>query len=337
MARLGELSDFGGGAETYAQMLIARMFQKSPFIKWLDSRSGFQEDATDFIWTPYPDATGAVKTRTVNNNYTIDEILNPNANQTGSLAFHGGGFKVDASIQSDVDRGLRDRDIWHDRKLRKLFDKWVVAYEALLFNGSGASGNIKGLKNIINGTDNLPGYSVTRYVNAASALPNTPDFFDLSDNTNFNAFIEMMINVLAMVPDGTPIIMNKQFKARLTTIGARNQRVPRVDEALRNNLVDQLEVNPIIGVSKDTISNIEPDKAGTPVNQTTSMYLLDPSEENLALITNSGLFFRHWDDTDNDQSNLTWWEMRCQWLIENTDSVLRLGNIKLGNVLEPAE
>lgn len=329
MSTIGTLSDFGTVGQQYGRLLLARMFRKSKFLRWFDQQSGWELGATKYWWDVVPPAEASMKTRALNSNFTSPTTFNPPDPLASSLAIHGGFFNVDISIMADVRNGLENRDRWHDRKLQQEFDNWVKAYEALLFNGTGASSEIKGLKTILDGTD-LDGYAgITRVQNMADYDPSLGDSFDLSVAANYPAFIEAFINIIEKVPDATGIVCNRQFKARMTSIARGAFRTGQVNASLQNNAVEALENIPLIPVLDGTIGNAEPDDAGTPVNETTSFYIMRPGEDALSLVSNSGIYFRHYDDTDNDEKSQTKWEIRADWKIREYENILRVRNIKL--------
>jgi hypothetical protein len=85
----------------------------------------------------------------------------------------------------------------------------------------------------------------------------------------------------------------------------------------------------VISVSSNSITLTEPDDTATPLETTSSIYVLSPGENNFSLITNSGLQWHDYDSQENKESGREKWEIRANWRIENPKSVLRVRNIKV--------
>ena len=326
MANLTPISQVGDTERGSAA--LARLLEVSPVIRFLDGASAFEVDATDFDWRP-DDATTTVQTRAAGGSYTsADET--PSSKQNGSLAFHGDSLDIDISHIADDQRNLRDLGGWIDRRLGKKYTSWGKGMEAKLFNGTGAGSprEMKGLKTIFDGVTNLPGYTITGVKDATSVLSGSPDSFDLTVEANYDPFLELLQFTIAEVENPQGILCDKELFARVSTIAQKNHIKGESRDQFGRPVVT-FDTIPLIKVLDGTITNTEPDNAGTPVNNTTSLYVLSPGEERLSVVTNSGLYFNEKLHLESKESGRIEWEMRCEWKPEEKNAGRRLRNIKV--------
>ena len=85
----------------------------------------------------------------------------------------------------------------------------------------------------------------------------------------------------------------------------------------------------MITVPNNVITRLEADNTATPVNDTTSFYLLSPEEQRCSLVTNSGLWYNEYDHRENEQKDLEMFGINMQLKIEDNKSVLRVRNLKI--------
>lgn len=326
MANLAAVSQLGDSERGPAA--LARLIEISPLIRFLDQHGAFELDATDFDWRP-EDGTTTVKTRALGGAYTAS-TQTPSAKQTGELAIHGDQLDIDISHIADADRGIRDLGTWIDKRLGSLYKSWAKGFEAKLIYGdhTATPAEIKGLHNIFDGSTNLPGFSITGVVDAASALSGTPDSFDLSNSANYDAFLELVQNTLAQVEDPRGIACNKELYARMSTI-AREKHIRGEARDQFGRPVVTFDGVPLIKVLDGTITNTEDDNAATPVAETTSLDILSPGEQRLSIVTNSGLYFNEKLHLESKESGEITWEVRAQWKVEEKNAMRRIRNIKV--------
>lgn len=327
MARLSALSSLGDGDRGGAA--LTRILEASPLIRFLDEQNAFELDTHDFDYRP-DDGTTTVKTRALGGSYS-GSTQTPATKQTGELAIHGDQLDIDVSHVADDRRGQRDLNGWIDTRLARMIRSWAKGFEAKLIYGDHTAGppaEIKGLNRIFDGSTNLPGFGITGVVDAASALSGSPDSFDLSTATNYDAFLELLMNTVAQVEGATGIACNKETYARLSTI-AREKHIRGEARDRFGNPITTFDGINLIKVLDGTLTNTEPDNAGTPVNETTSLYILAPGEQKLSVVTNSGLEFDEKLHLESKESSRIRWEMRGQWKIEEKNAARRIRNIKV--------
>lgn len=328
MARLIPISRIESDSE-YGQMAAGLMLQHSPFIRWLDNRSGFEVDATDYDWLPADD-TANMQARGRGGGFT-EESIAPGSKQTDSLKIHGDKIAIDETDLADIRLGLRDMDSHFRKKIIRRVRDFARDYEALMFNGDGTGNNLKGLETIFDGSADLPGLGITGVINAKDASQDSsPTSLDLglTDNAdNQQAFMEFMSQWLAEVPNAKGIVCNRKFQGRITTIAHLHRNIS-ITPAQGFGQIVSIDGVPLVPILDTAISNTEPDDAEPVVNNTTSIWLLDPGEMKFSLVTNSGLFWKDhdWEDKESDG----WmWEIRAAWKVEEFEVARRVRNIKL--------
>lgn len=321
MANLASLSTLGDGERGRAA--LARLLETSPVIADMDAQSAWEEDATDYEYS-IDDTETTVQTRSVGGAY-VPVADAPSDRDTGTQSFHGDALKIDRAHVEDDRRNLRALNGWIDRRLTKKFRSWAKGYEVLLFNGSGAGGNMKGLSKIFDGSTNLPNFNITGVIDASSILPGTPDSFDMTDPANYDAFIELMMNAIAQVENPRSIKCNKETYALINTI-AREKSIRGESRDLFGRPIPTFDTVPIVKVLDNTILHTEPDNAAATV--TTSIWIDSLGEQRASVVTNSGLFFKEVLDSTEEQGNYIEWEIRGQWKIEEKNAIRRIRNLK---------
>jgi len=330
MATLASLSKIqspsGRGMDALAVML------SDPMFAFFEQNGGiWQQGATTNRWTPYTDAI-TLGARALNGAITAD-TYSPGTEQSDTLAIHTGGHAADISYIRDSEKGIATFDFARDEKMK--FKKWVAEYKAKLFDSDGSSNTIKGLKKILDGTGNIPGYSTKRLMNAvnptsvenATATAKSLDI--ITDATKDEALYEVMLQAGTYVENATVQVMNQTLWAKVSVILYR--KGIQINSFVNDFGVRYEQFNGLtVMVVPDTvITCTEPDDTSTPVNKTTSIYILSPGEDRLSLITNSGLEWIDFDHQENTEKNLEKWEIRANWRIADPKSILRVRNIKV--------
>ena len=313
-----------------AQQIFGWLLQYSPFMAALEARSAFRLGATSFDTYP-SDSTGAVQTRALGDGYTQNGELPP-ARQGQSLGFHGDSVTVDRSHVVDDELGLRPIGSWLDRQLHIKVRLWARGMETLVFKGSGvkdASGReMLGLENILDGTT-VAGFSQSFVIDATDALSTNPDSLDLGDPAQQEAFIRMMEEILPEFMDPM-IAANKQLGATLGTIARKRQQYERIQGAF-DEMIEQTFDAQLTRVANGAITNNEPDNAGTPNTNTTSLYVMSAADGMYSIATNSGLEVEDEIDEvlEDKRSGKVEFELRSENVIEDRYAIRRIRNVKL--------
>lgn len=327
MATLRETSRLEGPR---AQQILAWLLQYSPFMAALEARSAFRLGATEFDTYP-SDSSGDVQTRPLGDGYTQNGELPP-ARQGQSLGFHGDSVTVDRSHVVDDQLGLRPIGSWLDRQMHIKVRLWARGMETLVFKGSGvkdSSGReMLGLENILDGTD-VDGYSQSFVIDATDALSTNPDSLDLGDPDHQEAFIRMMEEILPEFMDPM-VAANKQLGATLGTIARKRQQYELLEGAFGQRIEEVFD-SELVRVANGAITNDEPDNAGTPNDDTTSLYVADAADGMYSVATNSGLEVEDEIDEvlEEKRSGKVEWELRSENVIEDRYAIRRIRNIKL--------
>ena len=326
MARLRDVSTLMESPSGRGRAALGYFVQESPFVRWLDANSGFELDATQYDYLP-ANGSSTVQTRGIGDSYT-ENALNVGNRISGQLYLHGDAVVVDITHLADKNLGLRDVDAWFEKELKRRFRSFARGYEGLLFNGSGSGTppQIKGLKTILDGTNPIPGFTETRVMNAKDW--DTGDHLDATTDGGKKKLYELLMYALGEVDTPRGIICNRKTYARLPMI-AREYHIWGIDQDAFGQPVQTFAGVPIVPVLDTTITTTEPNDAATPQNVTTSIYILSPGEMRFSLLTNSGLYWKDFDHTDDAEQGKEVWEIRAAWKIEAPEAVLRIRNIKV--------
>lgn len=325
--RLAELSQINSPSGRGVN-LAADILKNSQFLQFMEESSGYDLDSTNFTYNVV-EAGSSLKDRAINASFSTT-ALTPGQPLAGTQAIMGDEVKFDTTYKRDAERGLGNAALFFEREFNRRKVNYAGEIEQKLFAGSGASGQFRGLRTILNGTDNVPGTSTTCVINAKNYAPSGATSFDMTSATAANAarFKEMLNDIRYMVPGLQGIVVNRTLAGRITTFGD----VLKLGTSTTNGFgtqIKEIDGLKIIVVTNAAIPNNEPDDAGTPANVTTSIYPIVPGPGRCALKTNSGITYWDYDQPDNTQSETEWWEMAGSWAIETADSVLRIRNLKI--------
>lgn len=334
MAQLAQLSAPNIYSESgRGNLAVAQVLQTSLFFNALNRYSGFQFGETTNRWRPFSESL-STQARALGGSLTASDYT-PENEITDTLFNVGGALDYDVSYEADAKAGSTSFNFENDLT-RKLI-AWIKGYEALAVStGTGAESpkNIKSLRAIIGGTNpaslaNIPGYSETRVLNAATfSKDSTPKSFNLlSANNKAEDVYRMLMTALGQVENPRFMAIEQSAWAAIASMGFGKQVIDSRQDNIGNmfNYFMGVEVVPLTSTS---LPKTEADDTGTPVNETSSIYILSPGENNFSLITNSGLAWWDYNAQQNKESGREKWEIRANWRIENPKSVLRIRNIK---------
>lgn len=314
---------------------VGILLTNSPLLNFLDAYSGFELDATDFDWRPVIESA-SLASRAVGGAWSATDVT-PASKQTASLKIQGSRVDVDVSHLADAAIGTRDIPVWFDKMLKKELINFAKSYEIQLMLGTGISTAFKGLATILDGSTALPGYTgVYRVTNAANySVDTTPKSLDISLGAtnyakNIKGLLECLYQSFADMDQGPGmgILLNAAMYARMQTI-ARNEHILGEDRTLFGVPVSTFNGIPMIPLTAGAILSTEEDDTATPLEVTTSIYIMSPGEMRSSLVTNSGLEYWEYPFMQAKESGSEKWEVRAAWKIEEPKSVLRIRNIKL--------
>ncbi len=310
---------------------VAMMLQHSPLIRFLDENNAFELDAMDFDWYPADNAAN-IQARARGGAFTIQDVA-PGSKETGLLYIMGDGVHIDEGDIADMDNKLRDIDTHLQKKLERRLRDFARDLDGYLFNGTGAGSpaQMKGLTAYFDGSTDIPGWPTGNkgVVNATDYLGDGDGVsFDLTTANNYDVFLEAMMAWLAIVGDPKGILMNRSLRARLTTI-ARKAHILGESRDSFGRPQQTFDGIPMVDMLDASVPIVEEDDtAGTPLLNTTSLWIASPGEMRGSLVTNSGLAFKDYDPDDKQSKGHTF-ETRLAWKFEEIDSFLRVRNIKI--------
>jgi hypothetical protein len=327
MATLAALSNLNGSAR--GQAALAILLLRSKILRQLEQRSAFELDATKFQYQAVT-GVGNLQSRAIGGGYTATAKTPPTP-QNGQLAIYGDKITIDRTHLADAAAGLRDIDTWLEKEAAARVRDIGGKLDGVLMNDPGTGTTMKGLSKILDGVTDIPGFTGMKGVLDARTFGGSGNFFDLTLATGaaqHDALIEGVAAALLKVPDATGISMNQALAGRFTTVARRAHMIGESRD-LFGNPISTFNNVPINVVSDQAITNAEPDNAGTPANNTTSLYIDRFGEGSTSLVTNEGLYYREWEELENIVSAQEEFEIRMAWKIEDPESILRVRNIKL--------
>lgn len=327
MATLRTLSNLNGSARGQAALGI--LLDRALLLRFLEQQSGFELDATTFDSFPI-DGSGTLQTRAIGGAFNATDKAPP-ARVGGQLAIYGDKINIDISHRADARQGLRDMDVWIEREASRRVRDLAAKLDAAVMNDPGTGTTMKGLSKILDGATDIPGFAGKKGVIDARSFGGSGNSFDLTaaaTAAQHDAFIEGLEKALIEVPDCKGIVVNRTLAARITTV-ARRAHMLGESRDLFGRPVPSFNGVPIYSVSDTAIPVNEPSNGGTPTTDTTSLYLLNPGEGRLSVVTNEGLYYQEWDHLEAKESSQEMFELRMAWKVEDPDAVRRVRNIKV--------
>jgi hypothetical protein len=309
---------------------LAVLLQESPFLRFIDENSGWELDALNFNWLPTDITSKTLAARAVGSPYT-HQTASPTTAQTGSQAIYGAAVDIDIANKDDADQKLRGIDQWFIKELRYRIKQIAAAFELALFTGTGQDSALKGLSVILNGTTALPGYTgVYNVADAQEVTGGSTVSCDLKTNRNNDAaFCEWLYLQLSNVDNIAGLVMNPAMAARLSTIGKNLNYYGEGKDSFGIPYTTFAGV-PIKQALSTSILNTEDDDTDTtPLENTTSIYLMSPGEQKLSIVSNCGLYYKDYPHMEAAESVSEKMELRGTWKIEDTRSIRRIRNIKI--------
>lgn len=271
------------------QRFIQKILEESALLRSLNN---FSLGATDGQYRP---AAGGqtLAARAKAGSYTPGD-LNPSPRVSAELKIHGFELDYDETYEKDSELGIgADVDIWAEKELDERAADVADEIDEIIIAGPGTGNTMTGLSTLIDGSTDLPGLSTTLTLNAKTLTGVSGDSLDLKTNSNhYDKFLGMFTNVRKDVPNADGLILNYSLWAKLTEI-AESKRQLQVTSDELGLPVYRVAGLQLIPVSDSVITLTEPDDAGTPVNETTSVYVFRNAESGYKIKSNSGLAF--WD------------------------------------------
>ena len=320
MATLAQLSQI---ESTRGQGALALLLQDDPFIAHLEKVSGWEEDATSYDYDVV-DPEAELQNRALGGSYT-KTASTPPSRIPDTLRFYGDAVAVDRSHLADAERGLRKLDKWLDKEITGKVKKWSRLFSVELWQGPGTGNRMKGLLGLLNGVDDLPGY--TGYTGTLDATTYTAgaDNLDLTNKDNWAPFYELMIEASSKVENPTGIHCNKELYGKAQLV-AKAFNVQGETRDLFGVPVPTFNNIPLIKLRDGCITNDEPD--GDAQEVATSLVISAFAPDEAGLVTNSGMSWKDFDYLESKVSGAFEWELRCNWKISAQHKVVRVMKLK---------
>lgn len=309
---LSQISSVSGRGAT----VLSDILMKSQFSRLAQ----FREDGTDYV--KHPVTTRSEPSFRAKSGSFTPEDDNPTPS-LGELKFLGKEAELDKSYKIDAEKGLLNLDLVKMRLLKRHGFSFGRGIDKLTFSGDGTGSNISGFSVLLDGATNVPGFSSTMTVDAHATSS-----LDITDSANWDTFMEFIDELLEDVPDSTMIACNGTLKSKINTIGRNTHALGQTQDQF-GRPVDTFNGIPVVRLADGAITNTEPDNQATPVNDTTSLYVIRFSEvDGVALASNAGFLFTDFPETQEKVVEKARMELYYDIDIEAPDAIRRLRFIK---------
>lgn len=297
--------------------VLSDLLDKSQFLRLAQ----FREDGTDYVKHPAQkrDEPGF---RAKSGDYGTPENDNPTIS-LGELKFLGKEAILEKSYKIDAQKGLMNLDLYKRRLLKRHGYAMARGIDKMTFAGDGTGNNILGFSELLDGTTNVPGFTDTMVQDAPDGS------LDLTDSTNWPAFLEILDELQADVPNATMLAANGSLVAKLNTIGRDKSSVGEGRDAFGRPYATYNGI-PIARLNDGAITNTEPSGEGTPTNDTTSLYVIRFEEvDGTCLPSNSGFQFTDFPELEASVNEKARMELYYDIDIEAPDAIRRLRYLKV--------
>lgn len=213
-----------------------------------------------------------------------------------------------------------------DRQLINLFQYIAGEVQDDMTGGTGASYHMLGLSSFIKDAAYGGQTAALGFTQAEQAAMNTQVALKIDSATTQAEFLELLDKEILNVPGANAIIVNRQTKARLTTVA---RKLSLLDQTLNYLGVPVPSYNgiPIIGVPSTAIPQTESDGSNS---DCTSLYIVRFAEsQGVCFATNSGFAFQDFPDYQSTSELVARLEINLNLVVERTDAVKRLSRIRL--------
>lgn len=333
MATLRSLSRTHGSQRGLGMIDIIET--NSPLMRAMSAMNAWEEGGTTSQHRENI-AASSIAGRAIGSSWT-PSAMSPASEITTTLKIEGAGVTLDVTYIADAEINANGLQAWLDKQIKEEGIKFAKSAEIDLMLSTGASNKYVGMTSVLDGTNVFPlTSSDTRVINAASYdYAASQKSFGLNvDNTNYTAnkelFLELMAYADSLVDEGNGKIMllNAAMLYRMNAIAQQN-RILGEDRTKFGQLVRTFNGIPMIPLTAGAILSTEDDDTATPLEVSTSIYLISPGEMRTSIVTNSGL--EYWEDPklQAGESGQDKWEIRAAWKIQDPNSIVRIRNIKL--------
>lgn len=298
----------GRGAALLAMVLLA------PFAQLLAGIE-FRQEPTDFFARPDQNAQTA-GFRGENADYTGQGVNVPAVAK--ALKFMGATLKLDKSRKIDADAGWLNLDKLKDSQETRIVTKLARQFASALFTGTNLSNQWHGLGVQVDGSSNVSPWSDPFTVDAKS--------LDISNKANDDAFLDLLHETLAQVPDANAIIMRKEPFAKIQSIARRAHGLTWEKNEFGMK-VPYFDMVPLYMVPDSAIAM--DDTASAPKD--TSIFVTRFAEhDGVVVASNAGFIYEEWEAVPGSQSEKAAVELYGQPVIEADDAIRRIKDVAVG-------
>lgn len=351
--RLSQVTRIIGGETNGArgQENIARMLRASPLMQALDAASAFRQEPTTFLVDDlYIDSDG-ISYRQIGDaaDYTAQEDAPYNLSAR-TLKAAGWKREYDRSYQADQDIGDTKVSRQFLRMIERLASDTGKQFERDYMVANNTSNKPSGIRHLLGGSSiykniiigsGAPITGVTyvsnnhankieyaRYLDPTLEVGSSADSFDLADPDHWSSFQEVLDAAIDHVQNAGYIVCNQKLSARINTMARRSNAATSFINSFGQRM-PAYEGIPILVVDDAAIPNNEPNKNAEPVNNTTSLYVVNFAENDGVGVATNGIEYIEYSRLPSSPRKMEQMEIRYAPVIDNGKAIIRVPLIKV--------
>jgi hypothetical protein len=276
----------------------------------------FREEPTDFFARPGTNSPTAAF-RAEGADYAGQLVDIPA--EAKALKFFGQTLKIDKSRIIDAEKLMLNLDRQKEYEENRVVSKLARDFAAALFSGTNASNQWHGLGVQVDGSTDVPHYTGNKMTIDAGSL-------DVSDSTNDDAFIELLTDALAEVPDANALVMRKELYSKIQSIARRSHGLTWQKNEFGMD-VPYFDMVPLYRVPDSAIAL----DATAEAPKDTSLFVIRFAEnDGVAVASNAGFIYEPWEAVPGSQTQKAAVELYGQPVIEADDAIRRIKDIAVG-------
>lgn len=312
--------------------VIADVLNYSKVLNQFNLLSAFELDTFVSTYRPFM-VSNTLQTREAGSSFNYSYSAPPSA-QSVTQAITGAAVVIDRTYYRDAALGGNDFNVWFEKEIKRRARDYAQGLDVALLAGTGTSGAVKGLSAILNGTTDVPGLTgfkgvvnAATYSTISSAKSMDLRYSESTFDKEAIAFKELLLQTLADMDNPSVMILNRTAFARIQTIAGKLGLLGSpTNDFIKTPSIAGLQT---IVLNSDAIPNNEPDDtATTPLEVTSSIYLLSPAEMQCSLLTN-GFDYLEAPQLEAKEAGEEKWEMGIAWKIETPAAIRRIRNLRV--------
>jgi hypothetical protein len=273
----------------------------------------------------YANTTSAAPGRAINGSYERQSDA-PTTKLALVQGINGDAVHADIAFLADYANDAAAAAA-HAARVGERFGGFAENLDVKLMLNPGSPG-IKGLRPVLSA--NLLGFSQSALVSATDATSSSVMSLDITNPADFKKFAAFVQKQKRLVTDANTIFMNASLLAYMVVEGKALGLVGAAIDPITGQMVDTIAGLPVYSLSDEAIPLDESDLTPTtPLNVTTSMYILSLGETRVCMKSNCSLYYHETGHIGAAEKYEDVWEVRGAWDVRHPKYARRIAHIKL--------